>query len=308
MATYLVTGGAGFIGSHLCDALLAASHQVRVLDDLSTGKRTNLDARAELVVGDVGDAAAVAAATDGIDGIVHLAAVASVQRSNEDWAGTHRTNLTGTIHVFDAARKNGGVPVVYASSAAVYGNNPKLPLAEDSATKPLSAYGADKLGCELHAHVAGLVHGVPSAGFRFFNVFGPRQDPASPYSGVISIFAARVQKGQACTIQGDGGQARDFVYVADVVAALRKGLDAASVSAPVFNVGTGQATSVLDLARLLQRLARSNADPVFAPPRAGDIRLSLSDCARLRALGWAPQTSLETGLAATLDWLRNGAA
>jgi UDP-glucose 4-epimerase len=308
MATYLVTGGAGFIGSHLCDALLGAGHRVRVLDDLSTGKRANLDARAELVVGDVGNAAAVAAAAEGMDGIVHLAAIASVQRSTEDWPGTHRTNLTGTIHVFDAARRaDGGIPVVYASSAAVYGNNPKLPLAEDSATKPLSAYGADKLGCELHAHVAGLVHGVPSAGFRFFNVFGPRQDPASPYSGVISIFAARVQKGQACTIQGDGGQARDFVYVADVVAALRKGLDAASVSAPVFNVGTGHATSVLDLARLLQRLARSNADPAFAPPRAGDIRLSLSDCTRLRSLGWAPHTSLEAGLEATLDWLRRTA-
>jgi UDP-glucose 4-epimerase len=305
MATYLVTGGAGFIGSHLCDALLAAGHRVRVLDDLSTGKCSNLDARVELVVGDVGDVSAVAAAADGVEGIVHLAAIASVQRSTEDWAGTHRTNLTGTIHVFDAARKNGSIPVVYASSAAVYGNNPKLPLAEDSATKPLSAYGADKLGCELHAHVAGLVHGVPSAGFRFFNVFGPRQDPASPYSGVISIFAARVQKGQACTIQGDGGQARDFVYVADVVAALRKGLEAASVSAPVFNVGTGAATSVLDLALLLQRLARSNADPAFAPPRAGDIRLSLSDCTRLRALGWSPQTRLEAGLEATLDWLRS---
>ena len=304
MATYLVTGGAGFIGSHLCDALLAAGDRVRVFDDLSTGKRANLDARAEFVAGDVGDAAAVAAAAAGADGIVHLAAVASVQRSTEDWAGTHRTNLTGAIHAFDAARKTGGIPVVYASSAAVYGDNPNLPLAEDSAAKPLSAYGADKLGCELHAHVAGRVHGVPSAGFRFFNVFGPRQDPASPYSGVISIFAARAQKGLACTIQGDGGQARDFVYVADVVAALRKGLEAAAVSAPVFNVGTGAATSVLDLARLLQRLARSNADPVFAPPRAGDIRLSLSDCARLRALGWAPQTSLEAGLEATLAWLR----
>jgi UDP-glucose 4-epimerase len=246
----------------------------------------------------------VEAAADGVDGIVHLAAIASVQRSTEDWAGTHRTNLTGTIHVFDAARKRGGVPVVYASSAAVYGSNPNLPLAEDSAAKPLSAYGADKLGCELHAHVAGLVHGVPSAGFRFFNVFGPRQDPSSPYSGVISIFAARVQKGQSCTIQGDGGQARDFVYVADVVAALRKGLTAAAISAPVFNVGTGAATNVLDLARLLQQLARSNADPVFAPPRAGDVRLSLSDCTRLRALGWMPRTRLEAGLEATLAWLR----
>ena len=303
MATILVTGGAGFIGSHLCDALLNAGDNVRVFDDLSTGKRANLDPRAAFVAGDVGDAKAVGAAADGVDAIVHLAAVASVQRSNEDWAGTHRANLTGAIHVFDAARRLGRIPVVYASSAAVFGDNPNLPLREDSAVRPLSAYGADKLGCELHARVAGSVHGVPTAGFRFFNVFGPRQDPASPYSGVISIFAARVRQGQACTILGDGGQARDFVYVADVVAALRAGLKAASTDAPVFNVGTGISTSVLDLAKLLQRLAGSKADPVFAAPRAGDIRLSLSDCAKLRGAGWAPTTTLAAGLETTLAWL-----
>jgi UDP-glucose 4-epimerase len=303
MATILVTGGAGFIGSHVCDALLAAGDSVRVLDDLSTGNRANLDPRVAFLPGDVGDAGAVDAAADGADGIVHLAAVASVQRSNEDWAGTHRANLTGAIRVFDAARRSGRIPVVYASSAAVFGDNPNLPLREDSSVRPLSAYGADKLGCELHARVAGTVHGVPTAGFRFFNVFGPRQDPASPYSGVISIFAARVQAGQPCTILGDGGQARDFVYVADVVAALRAGLEAASTDAPIFNVGTGVSTSVLDLAKTLQRLAGSAADPIFAPPRAGDIRLSLSDCTKLRRVGWAPQVSLEAGLERTLKWL-----
>jgi UDP-glucose 4-epimerase len=304
MPHFLVTGGAGFIGSHLCDLLLADGHRVRVLDDLSTGKPANLDPRVELLVGDVGLPADTLAAAAGADGIFHLAAVASVQRSNEDWAGTHRTNLTGTINVLDAARRAGGVPVVYASSAAIYGDNPKLPLREDAAPRPLSAYGADKLGCELHARVAGTVHGVPTAGFRFFNVYGPRQDPKSPYSGVISIFAARATARQPCTILGDGGQARDFVYVADVVAALRTGLKAASVRAPVFNVGNGHATTVLELAKLLQRLAGSPADPVFAPARAGDIRLSLSDCARLRAAGWAPTVTLEAGLKTTLEWLR----
>ncbi|MBL8831819.1 MAG: NAD-dependent epimerase/dehydratase family protein [Rhodospirillales bacterium] len=303
MSVYLVTGGAGFIGSHLVDSLLADGHGVRVLDDLSTGKRANLDPRAELVVGDVGDPTAVARTTAGVDGIVHLAAIASVQRGNEDWAGTHRTNLTAAIHVFDAARraKTGGpVPVVYASSAAIYGDSPDLPLVETARPRPLSAYGADKLGCELHARVGGAVHGVPTAGFRFFNVFGPRQDPKSPYSGVISIFADRVRAGTACRIQGDGGQARDFVYVADVVAALRTGLAAASVEAPVFNVGTGVSTRIVDLAKILQRLAGSKADPEFVAARAGDIRLSLCEPSKLKALGWQPRTALEEGLRLTL--------
>lgn len=304
MATFLVTGGAGFIGSHLVDSLLADGHSVRVLDDLSTGKRANLDPRAELTVGDVGEPATVAVATAGVDGIVHLAAIASVQRGNEDWAGTHRANLTAAIHVFDAARRakagSGPVPVVYASSAAIYGDNPDLPLVETARPRPLSAYGADKLGCELHARVGGVVHGVPTAGFRFFNVFGPRQDPKSPYSGVISIFADRVRAGVACRIQGDGGQARDFVYVADVVAALRAGLAAASVEAPVFNVGTGVSTRIVDLASILQRLAGSKVGPEFTEARAGDIRLSLCDPAKLKALGWQPRTPLEEGLRMTL--------
>lgn len=306
MSIYLVTGGAGFIGSHLVDSLLADGHMVRVLDDLSTGKRSNVDPRAEFAEGDVGDPAIVARAAAGVDAVVHLAAIASVQRGNEDWAGTHRTNLTAAIHVFDAARRarrDGPVPVVYASSAAIYGDNPDLPLSEAARPRPMSAYGADKLGCELHARVGGIVHGLPTAGFRFFNVFGPRQDPKSPYSGVISIFADRVRAGQACTIQGDGEQARDFVYVADVVAALRTGIAAADTSAPVFNVGTGISTRILDLALLLQRLAGSPEGPKFVAARAGDIRLSLCDPAKLKALGWQPRTSLEEGLRRTLDSL-----
>ena len=301
MAKYLVTGGCGFIGSHLVEALLAAGHDVRVLDDLSTGKRSNLpEGSVELVVGDVGDPAAVGAAMHGVDGCFHLAAIASVQLSNQDWVGTHRVNLTGAIAVLDAARTaNGGepVPVVYASSAAVYGDNENLPLAETELPRPLTAYGADKLGCELHATVAGAVHKVPTCGFRFFNVFGPRQDPNSPYSGVISIFAAKLRAGQPLTIYGDGHQTRDFVYVSDVVCHLLAGMEGASVAAPVFNVCTGRETSVSFLAETMAALLGAPLKLEFLPSRPGDIRHSLGSPANaVSALNVAAETTLASGL------------
>jgi UDP-glucose 4-epimerase len=300
MALYLVTGGAGFIGSHLVDALLARGDAVRVLDDLSTGKRENLDPRAELTVGDVADAQAVAKAMDGVDGCFHLAAVASVELGNRDWLGTHRTNLTGAITVFDAARRAKAgttVPVVYASSAAVYGDSTDLPLAETAATRPLSAYGADKLGCELHGRVATHVHGVRTAGCRFFNVYGPRQDPASPYSGVISIFFNRIRGGQGITIFGDGGQTRDFIYVADVVRVLMTIMAADLDDAAAFNVCTGKTTSLLELAAALGRVFDRTPDIKFGEPRMGDIRESLGNpSVAERQLGFRAQTSLEQGL------------
>ncbi len=300
MALYLVTGGAGFIGSHLVDALLARGDAVRVLDDLSTGKRENLDPRAELTVGDVADAQAVAMAMDGIDGCFHLAAIASVELGNRDWLGTHRSNLTGAITVFDAARRAKAgttVPVVYASSAAVYGDSTELPLAETAATRPLSAYGADKLGCELHGRVATRVHGVPTAGCRFFNVYGPRQDPASPYSGVISIFFNRIRGGQGITIFGDGGQTRDFIYVADVVRALMTIMATDLDDAAAFNVCTGKTTSLLELAATLGRVFERTPDVKFREARAGDIRESLGNpSAAERQLGFRAKTSLEQGL------------
>jgi UDP-glucose 4-epimerase len=300
MAHYLVTGGAGFIGSHLVDALLARGDRVRVLDDLSTGKRENLDARAELIVGDVADAAAVGRAMDGVDGCFHLAAVASVELGNRDWIGTHRTNLTGTITVFDAARRakpGATVPVVYASSAAVYGDSTALPLAEAAATRPLSAYGADKLGCELHGRVAMRVHGVRTAGCRFFNVYGPRQDPGSPYSGVISIFFDRIRSGRAITIFGDGSQTRDFIFVADVVRALMEIMASDTVEASVFNICTGRATSLIELAAALGRVFGRTPEIAFDAPRTGDIRQSLGSPALAeRALGLRAQISLEEGL------------
>jgi UDP-glucose 4-epimerase len=300
MALYLVTGGAGFIGSHLVDALLARGDRVRVLDDLSTGKRENLDPAAELTVGDVADAVAVAEAMQGVDGCFHLAAIASVELGNRDWLGTHRANLTGAITVFDAARRarpDRTVPVVYASSAAVYGDTPDLPLAETAATRPLSAYGADKLGCELHGRVAAQVHGVRTAGCRFFNVYGPRQDPASPYSGVISIFFNRIGRGQGITIFGDGGQTRDFIYVADVVRALLAAMGQETGGASVFNICTGKTTSLLELAAAIGGVFGLTPAIAFGPARAGDIRESLGNPQMTReVLGFSANVSIQEGL------------
>jgi UDP-glucose 4-epimerase len=217
MAVYVVTGGAGFIGSHLVDALIARGDRVRVVDDLSTGRRENLDPRAELVLGDVANARLMRDVMRNVAGCFHLAAVASVVRSTEDWIGTNRTNLGGTVSVLAAAREAGRIPVVYASSAAVYGDQGERRLHEALAPEPLSAYGADKLGSEQHARVAFRVHGVPTLGLRFFNVYGPRQEPCSLYSGVISIFAERVLGRRVVTVNGDGTQTRDFVFVDDVV-------------------------------------------------------------------------------------------
>ena len=295
-ADVLVTGGAGFIGSHLVDRLLADGARVRVLDDLSTGRRANLDPRAEFVHGDVADPQAVAAAVRGARKIYHLAAIASVARANDDWPGTHRVNQSGTVAVLDAARAAGRLPVVYASSAAVYGDTGAVAAHEALTPNPATAYGADKLGSELHARVGSRIHGVPTLGLRFFNVYGPRQDPASPYSGVISIFARRAAEGLPITLHGDGGQTRDFVHVADVVAHLLAAMDRLGrdpeISGRALNVCTGRAVSVRELAVLLGA-ARLELGPV----RPGDIRHSRGDfSAATAALGARARVSLEEGL------------
>lgn len=296
MAKYLVTGGAGFIGSHLATSLIANGHAVVVLDNLSTGKRSNLPAGARLIVGDIVDAAAVHDAMRDVDGCFHLAAIASVQRSVEDWSGTHRVNLTGTIHVMDAARAR-RVPVVYASSAAVYGDQKRFPITEDAPRRPATAYGADKLGCELHAAVAGGTFGLPTAGLRFFNVYGPRQDPSSPYSGVISVFADRLSRGVPITIHGDGRQVRDFVHVSDVVRHLIAALSVASAEAPVFNVCTGDPNSIETLAKAIRAIVGSDAEIGRAPARTGDIRVSLGSPIRATAaFGIEATVTLEEGL------------
>nr|WP_294553473.1 NAD-dependent epimerase/dehydratase family protein [uncultured Rhodopila sp.] len=305
MTTYLVTGGAGFIGSHLCEALAARGDSVRVLDDLSTGHRHNLAPGIPLTVGDVADPDAVARAMEGVDGCFHLAAIASVEKGVTDWLGTHRANITGTITVFDAIRRQGSrIPVVYASSAAVYGDAATVPIAEAEPRTPLSAYGADKYGCELHARVASHVHGIPTVGLRFFNVYGPRQDPKSPYSGVISIFCERIAADQPISIFGDGGQTRDFVYVADVVAALLAAMALRPSDAPVFNVCTGIPTSVQALAALIAELAGKTLDAQTKPPRAGEIRHSLGvpDLAD-SVLGLKERVKLRDGLGRVLSWM-----
>jgi UDP-glucose 4-epimerase len=309
MSAYLVTGGAGFIGSHLCDALVVRGDTVRVLDDLSTGHRRNLPAAAEFIEGDVADPAIVARAMEGMDGCFHLAAIASVEKGVTDWLGTHRVNATGTIVVFDAIRRAGRrIPVVYASSAAVYGDASSVPIAETDRCAPLSAYGADKCGCELHARVASHVHGIPTTGLRFFNVYGPRQDPKSPYSGVISIFCERIAAGRPIAIFGDGLQTRDFVYVADVVRALLAGMTLRLPGAPVFNVCTGVPISVAALAQIIAELAGTVLDARTEPPRAGEIRDSLGVPSLADSvLGIAGRVTLRTGLGHVLEWMAGSA-
>lgn len=304
MGPLLVTGGAGFIGSHLVDALVGAGQPVRVLDNLSTGKMANVNSRAEFIEGDVADAELVLRAAQGVSGIIHLAAIASVELSNQHWLCTHRVNQTGTIAVLDAARQSGRLPVVYASSAAIYGDQGDVSITETARPAPRTAYGADKLGSELHASVAAAVHGVPTVGLRFFNVYGPRQDPSSPYSGVISIFADRIAAGRRLTIHGDGRQVRDFIYVADVVNHMRAALAAlqkpAAPSASVFNVCTGKPTSVLDLATTLADVVGCRAHIEHGPSRDGDIRISIGDPEAARvALGVSAAVSLREGLSRT---------
>ncbi|MBV8132144.1 MAG: SDR family NAD(P)-dependent oxidoreductase [Alphaproteobacteria bacterium] len=310
MARFLVTGGAGFIGSHLVHALLNEGHTVRVLDDLSSGHRKNLPQQVELTEADVTDPAAVESALEGVDGCFHLAAIASVARSHRDWLRTHQVNLTGTINVFDQARpsrRRRVIPVVYASTAAIYGNCGSFPVDEESPAAPLSAYGADKHACELHARVAGSIHGVPTVGLRFFNLYGPRQDPLSPYSGVISIFADRLLRGEPVEIFGDGEQARDFTYVSDAVCALRRAMRTVTTSASVFNVCTGKATSVRDLARIMAELCGTELVVRHRPTRGGEVRISIGDPRRaVERLGFTAQTTLSNGLAMTLNLLGRG--
>lgn len=311
MAKFLVTGGCGFIGSHLCERLQELGHHVSVLDNLSTGRRENISSTTELILGDVADPRCVARAMMDMDGCFHLAAVASVQRSIEDWLGTHETNLTGAITIFNAARRpdGPGVPVVYASSAAVYGNSGEGPLSERSPVQPGTAYGADKLGCELHARVATLVHEVPTCGLRFFNVFGPRQDPHSPYSGVISVFIERLLSGQTLSIFGDGRQQRDFVYVGDVVDHLMAAMKSMVAHPRIFNVCRGRGTTIRDLAKILSEAIGVMPRIQHRPSKAGDILVSVGDpTLSIAEFGFRASTTLRQGLQQTIDYSRQAVA
>lgn len=307
MARILVTGGCGFIGSHLVDALQSADHHVVVVDNLTSGRIENLAAGTELIISDIVDRERWASRVQNIDAVYHLAAVASVERCNRLWVESHRTNLTGTLTVFDVVRAMPHrPPVVYASSAAVYGDQTAQPIKEESPLAPLSPYGVDKLACEMHARIAGILFGVSSVGMRFFNVYGPRQDPRSVYSGVISIFLDRIARGQPVTIYGDGASTRDFVYVEDVAAMMMRAMDLLGAKAQVHlvNVCTGQGTRIDRLMEVICRTLGREPSSERAPPRTGDIRASVGSPDHLRALlGTGCETSLEHGLRVTASSL-----
>ncbi len=305
--TALVTGGAGFIGSHLVETLTATGRAVRVLDDLSTGLAENLahiSPAPELVHGSATDPAAVERAVAGCDTVFHLAALASVAKSVEDPLASHAACATGTLTVLDAARRGGVRRVVYAGSASAYGGaSDPAGQGEDTPLVALSPYAAAKLAGELYAEAFAHTYGLETVRLRFFNVFGPRQRADSPYSGVIAIFAALLAAGRAPTVHGDGLQSRDFVYVADVAQALVLAADAPGVSGRVYNVGTGQSVNLLELVAELNAALGTSAVPAHGPARAGDIRHSRAKIDRIRAdLGYAPTVTFADGLRRTLDW------
>jgi len=298
----LVTGGAGFIGSHLVEALLAKGYQVRVLDNLSTGKVSNLpidNASLDLVTGDVADSATVAQAMQGCNAVVHLAAVASVQASVDDPVSTHQSNFVGTLNVCESMLKGGVKRVVFASSAAIYGNNGEgTAIDEDTPKSPLTPYASDKLASEYYLDFYRREHGLEPVILRFFNIFGPRQDPSSPYSGVISIFTERALKQLPVSIFGDGEQTRDFVYVQDLVSILLQAVEATKPQPGAVNIGLSRSTSLNDL---IAELGSATGHPLTVnhlAPRQGDIRHSRANNARLLERFNLPEpTSIGKGLA-----------
>ena len=303
----LVTGGAGFIGSHLVDLLLSQQHQVVVLDNFSTGKLSNLPKTGDalhIVNGDIRCGETVEQAASGCNAIVHLAAVASVQASVEDPCGTHQVNLVGTLNLLEAAKKQGIERFVYASSAAVYGNTEELPVSEDTQLKPLTPYAADKLAGEYYIDFYRRQYGLKPVIFRFFNIFGPKQDPSSPYSGVISIFLQRALAGQSITVFGDGEQTRDFVYVADLVRLLAQAVNTAKTSAAPMNVGNGEQTSLNQLLAALQEFSPHKLEVNYQDARPGDIRHSCADNQRVQEqMGYASEYTVAQGLKRTWEWM-----
>jgi UDP-glucose 4-epimerase len=307
MDQYLVTGGAGFIGSHLTDLLAARGYPLRVFDNFDTGQRSNLAnaTGAEIIEGDVSDADAVAKAMQGVNVVYHLAALASVQASIESPPATHRICATGTLNVLDAARKAGVRRVVYAASASAYGIPAGEIQSESDQVRPLSPYAAAKLAGEQYMQAFAASFGIETVSLRFFNIFGPRQRADSPYSGVIAIFTGLMTAGKTPIIFGDGLQSRDFTYVSDVVQALTKAAKVPNISGNIYNVGAGRSVTLLDLTAALNRLLGTNITPKHATERAGDIRHSRADISRTRTdLGYEPYVSFEDGLRETLTWYR----
>ena len=301
----LVTGGAGFIGSHLAEHLVAAGHEVRILDNFSTGRRSNvlglLD-RVELVRGDVRNYARVHRAVSGCDVVFHAAALPSVPRSIQEPVASHATNVTGTLNVLLCARNAGARRVVLASSSSVYGINRALPKQEEMVPAPISPYAVAKLASEGYCRSFTEVYGLETVALRYFNVFGPRQNPASEYAAAIPRFISSLLAGEPPTVFGDGEQSRDFTYVQNVVEASALAVEAPDVAGQVFNVACGESVTINHLLAVLGDLLDVEVEPSYVAPRPGEVRHSLADCTRAReALGYEPRIGLREGLRLTTE-------
>ena len=307
----LVTGGAGFIGSHLAEALVRAGHRVRVIDNFASGRRANLRAvrgDVEVLRGDCADPRAAARAVAGVEAVYHEAAIPSVARSVEQPLPSHRANATATLTMLVAARDAGVRRFVYASSSSIYGDSREPAKHERLPPNPLSPYAVDKLTGEHYLRVFAQLYGLETVALRYFNVFGPRQDPGSPYSGVISLFTTALLEGRAPVIYGDGRQSRDFTYVENVVAANLRALTTPGLRGQAVNVATGRAVTLLELLGALGQLTGQRPRPERRAARAGDIRHSRADVAAARRLlGFRPQVAFEDGLARTVAWYREQA-
>jgi len=304
----VVTGGAGFIGSNIVEELVRRGHSVVALDDLSAGKKENLSAVAgkiEFILGSISDADAVRAACRGTDCVFHLAARTSVPRSVEDPIETNAVNVQGTLQVLVAAREAGVRRVVYAASSSAYGESATLPKVETMPAAPISPYGVSKLAGELYAQVFGRVYGLENVALRYFNVFGPRQDPSSQYSGVLSRFMTALLDGAQPVVYGDGEQSRDFTYVENVVDITLRAAEAPSVSGMLFNAGTGGRYTLNQALELLEKISGQPCRPRYDPPRPGDIRHSQADIGLARRyLGYEPRVGFAEGLRRTWEWYR----
>ena len=311
MKNVLVTGGAGFIGSHLVDGLLSAGCRVSVIDDLSTGHLSNLKHVYDQITfyrGDIRDQDLLPKATEGCDTVFHHAAMISVPRTVAQPVEAAMINDIGTLLVLETARTAGVKRVVLASSCAVYGDDPELPKHEEMEPKPLSPYAVQKLTGELYATLYNSLYGLEAVNLRYFNVFGPRQDPSSPYSGVISIFINKAMEKAAAVIYGDGNQYRDFIFVKDVVKANLLAARRDEAIGKLFNIGTGSFTRINQLWEMICDLSSQTIDPVFEPPRPGDILESVANIASTKSiLGFEPEFEFLQGLAATFDWYRKNA-
>ena len=307
MAHYLVTGGAGFIGSHLCEELSRRGERVRVVDSLITGNRANLThvPDIEFIEGDLADVSVATRAVHGIDYVLHQAAIPSVPRSVEDPITSNRANIDASLNLLVAARDAGVKRVVYAGSSSAYGNSPTMPKVETMPTAPLSPYALQKLVAEQYCQMFTTLYGLETVTIRYFNVFGPRQDPSSPYSGVISLFIHALCESRRPTIYGDGEQTRDFTYVANVVDGVLRACQAKDASGEVINVATNGRVSLNQLFKSLRDLIGTNVEPVYESPRAGDVRDSQADISKAdRLLGYKPLVTFEQGLRNTVEWYR----